>query len=47
VTPGDTLRIVVKTAQRRPPMWRYEGEAFVDGKLVADAAFAAMLAQAG
>jgi 3-hydroxyacyl-[acyl-carrier-protein] dehydratase len=46
VGPGDQLRILVKTAQRRPPVWRFEGEAFVDGKLVADAAFAAMLAQA-
>lgn len=45
VTPGDLMRIVVKTAQRRPPVWRFEGEAYVDGKLVADAVFAAMLAQ--
>ncbi|MEQ1931130.1 MAG: 3-hydroxyacyl-ACP dehydratase FabZ [Parvularculaceae bacterium] len=44
VVPGDRLRIVVKTAQRRPPVWRFEGEAFVDDKLVADATFAAMLA---
>lgn len=47
VVPGDQMRILVKTAQRRPPVWRFEGEAFVDGKLVADASFAAMLAQAG
>jgi 3-hydroxyacyl-[acyl-carrier-protein] dehydratase len=47
VVPGDQLRIHVKTAHRRPPVWKFEGEAFVDGKLVADAAFAAMLAQAG
>lgn len=45
VVPGDQLRIQVKTAQRRPPVWRFEGEAFVEGKLVADATFAAMLAQ--
>ena len=47
VVPGDQMRILVRTAQRRPPVWRFEGEAFVDGKLVADASFAAMLAQAG
>jgi 3-hydroxyacyl-[acyl-carrier-protein] dehydratase len=47
VVPGDQLRIHVKTAQRRPPVWRFEGEAYVEGKLVADATFAAMLAQAG
>jgi 3-hydroxyacyl-[acyl-carrier-protein] dehydratase len=47
VTPGDQLRIHVRTVQRRPPVWRFEGEAYVDGKLVADAAFAAMLAQLG
>lgn len=47
VLPGDQLRIHVKTAQRRPPVWRFEGEAYVEGKLVADATFAAMLAQAG
>ncbi|HXI87655.1 MAG TPA: 3-hydroxyacyl-ACP dehydratase FabZ [Parvularculaceae bacterium] len=46
VVPGDQLRIHVKTAQRRPPVWRFEGEAMVDGKCVADASFAAMLAQA-
>lgn len=43
VVPGDQLRIVVKTVQRRPPVWRFEGEAFVGEKLVADAVFAAML----
>lgn len=44
VTPGDQLRILVKTVQRRPPVWRFEGEAYVDEKLVAEAVFAAMLA---
>lgn len=45
VVPGDQLRILVKTIQRRPPVWRFEGEATVDGKTVSDATFAAMLAQ--
>ena len=43
--PGDQLRILVRTAQKRPPVWKFEGEAYVDGKLAADASFAAMLAQ--
>lgn len=45
VVPGDQLLIKVSTAQRRPPVWRFEGEATVNGKLVAEASFAAMLAQ--
>ncbi len=46
VVPGDQLRLTVRTAHRRPPVWRFEGEAHVDGTLVADAAFSAMLAHA-
>jgi 3-hydroxyacyl-[acyl-carrier-protein] dehydratase len=45
VIPGDQLLIKVRTAQRRPPVWRFEGEATVNGKLVAEASFSAMLAQ--
>lgn len=45
VVPGDQLRILVRTVQRRAPVWRFEGEATVDGKRVADAQYAAMLAQ--
>ena len=43
VIPGDQLKIHVRTAHRRPPVWRFEGEAMVDGKRVAEATFAAML----
>lgn len=43
VVPGDQLRIRVKTVQRRPPVWRFEGVAEVDGKKVTEATFAAML----
>ncbi|MEE2693122.1 MAG: 3-hydroxyacyl-ACP dehydratase FabZ [Pseudomonadota bacterium] len=46
VVPGDQLMIHVKTVQRRPPVWRFEGEAVVNGQRVADASFAAMLAAA-
>jgi 3-hydroxyacyl-[acyl-carrier-protein] dehydratase len=45
VIPGDQLMIKVSTVQRRPPVWRFSGEATVAGKLVAEATFAAMLAQ--
>ena len=43
VVPGDQLRIRVSTTQKRPPVWKFEGEATVDGVKVADAQFAAML----
>jgi 3-hydroxyacyl-[acyl-carrier-protein] dehydratase len=45
VVPGDQLRIAVRTVQRRPPVWRFEGVATVDGKKAAEAQFSAMLAQ--
>ncbi|WP_428409405.1 3-hydroxyacyl-ACP dehydratase FabZ [Hyphococcus sp.] len=45
VVPGDQVRIAVRTVQRRPPVWRFEGVATVDGKKVAEANFSAMLAQ--
>ena len=43
VVPGDQLRIEVRIANRRPPVWKYEAKARVDGKVVAEAAFGAML----
>lgn len=46
VTPGDQLRILVKTEQRRPPVWKFSGEATVEGKRAAEAQFSAMLASA-
>ena len=45
VVPGDQLRIAVRTIQRRPPVWRFEGVATVDGKRATEAQFSAMLAQ--
>lgn len=45
VIPGDQLRIAVRTIQRRPPVWRFEGIATVDGKRATEATFSAMLAQ--
>jgi 3-hydroxyacyl-[acyl-carrier-protein] dehydratase len=46
VTPGDMLRIHVVRKQNRGPVWKFEGKAMVDGSLVAEATFAAMLADA-
>ncbi len=46
ILPGDQVRITVRVAHRRPPVWRFEGEAHVDGNLVASAAYTAMLASA-
>lgn len=43
VRPGDQLEIYVSVAQRRPPVWRYDGIAKVNGKVVTEASFSAML----
>ena len=43
VIPGDQLRIAVRTVQRRPPVWKFEGIATVDDKRVAEANYSAML----
>lgn len=43
VVPGDQMLIHVKVAQRRPPVWRFEARAEVDGNTVAEASFSAML----
>ena len=43
VVPGDQLRIRATITGRRPPVWKYEAKAYVDGKLVAEAAFNAMM----
>ncbi len=44
VGPGDQLLLPVKVMQRRPPIWKFTSKATVDGKVVADASFTAMLA---
>lgn len=43
VVPGDQLLIHVRVAQKRPPVWKFEGRAEVSGKVVCEANFAAML----
>ena len=43
VTPGDMLRMPVKALQRRGPVWRFEGQAYVGDTLCAEAEFSAMI----
>ena len=43
VVPGDVLKIHVKRLQRRANVWKFQGEAKVDGQLVAEANYAAMI----
>ncbi|HTT84404.1 MAG TPA: 3-hydroxyacyl-ACP dehydratase FabZ [Rhizomicrobium sp.] len=43
VRPGDLLRIPVRALRRRGPVWKFAGEAWVDGELCAEAEFSAMI----
>lgn len=43
VKPGDMLCMKAKALRRRGPVWRFSGEAFVDGVLCAEAEFSAMI----
>ena len=43
VIPGDQLRIHVVKERSRGPVWRFSGAAKVDGRLVAEATYTAML----
>jgi 3-hydroxyacyl-[acyl-carrier-protein] dehydratase len=43
VTPGVMLRMPVKKLQRRDPVWRFEGKAYVGDTLCAEAEFSAMI----
>jgi len=44
ITPGDTVYIHVKILQRHGKVWRFSGQAKVDGTLMAEATYAAMTA---
>jgi 3-hydroxyacyl-[acyl-carrier-protein] dehydratase len=46
VTPGDTMHIHVEKTQSRGAVWKFEGKAFVDGKICAEAKFSAMIVDA-
>ncbi len=43
VVPGDQLRFEVSILQRRNAVWKFNGQAFVEDKLVAEADFTAMI----
>ena len=43
VVPGDTMRVHVRKVRQRGSVWKFVGEARVDGTLVAEANFAAMI----
>lgn len=43
VVPGDTLHVQVEKQRSRANVWKFAGKAMVDGTLVAEATFAAMI----
>jgi 3-hydroxyacyl-[acyl-carrier-protein] dehydratase len=43
VRPGDVLKLPVKVTRQRGDIFKFRGEAHVEGKLVAEAEFAAMV----
>jgi 3-hydroxyacyl-[acyl-carrier-protein] dehydratase len=45
VVPGDQLILPVKVQRSRGPVWRFSGEAYVSGRLCAEAEFSAMIVQ--
>ncbi|MEI9993330.1 MAG: 3-hydroxyacyl-ACP dehydratase FabZ [Rhizomicrobium sp.] len=43
VVPGDNLALHVKALQRRGPVWKFEGKAYVGDTLACDGEFSAMI----
>lgn len=43
VVPGDVLKLKVTKDKSRGNVWKFKGDAYVDGALVAEASFAAMI----
>ncbi|MSP81589.1 MAG: 3-hydroxyacyl-ACP dehydratase FabZ [Alphaproteobacteria bacterium] len=43
VVPGDTLHVHVQKRQQRGPVWKFDSQVKVNGTLVAEATFAAMI----
>ena len=43
VQPGDVLELDVEIKQNRKFMWKFTGKAFVEGKIVAESNFSAMI----
>jgi 3-hydroxyacyl-[acyl-carrier-protein] dehydratase len=44
VVPGDQLKLHVQKTRARSKVWKFEGNAYVGGQLVAEAQFGAMIA---
>lgn len=45
VTPGDQIRLEVKVIQQRGNVWKFSGQALVDGKVASEAEFTAMVTE--
>lgn len=43
VVPGDQLEVDVEVVRSRGPVWKFNGKAYVDGSLVAEAVYSAMI----
>lgn len=43
VLPGDQIRFEVSVSHKRGNVWKFSGNAFIDGKLVSEAEFTAMV----
>jgi len=43
ITPGDTVRIHVTKVRNRGNVWKFKGEAIVDGQVRAEALYSAMI----
>lgn len=43
VTPGDSLKLVVKKERNRGNVWKFKGEAILNDKVAAEAEFTAMI----
>lgn len=47
VVPGDQVRFELEVAHRRGQVWKFSGRALVDGKVVSEAEFTAMMSEKG
>ena len=47
VGPGDRLELIVAKHRSRGNVWKFRGEAKVDGKLMAEATYSAMIVEEG
>lgn len=47
VVPGDTVEVRVEKQQARGKVWRFQGKAYVEDKLAAEAVFSAMIIENG